>query len=204
LSDLVVFGKLAGDGVAAYLEEVPSIPTADDDQVRAAFGRATEVLNREEGPNPYLVHEKLHEVMHENVGIVRTGEQLQHGIAALEELKSEANAAKAPGSSQYNPAWHEALSLRSLMITSEAVARAALVREESRGAHTRLDFEGEREEGLRYNVVIRKGADGRMSVEKVERPEPPPHLAAIANATLEDLESGKVGGDSEGVEAADG
>jgi len=101
---------------------------------------------------------------------------------------------KAPGTSQYNPGWHEALSMRSLLITSEVVTRAALMREESRGAHTRNDFPGEREEWVQYNVIVKKGASG-MEVEKRKRPDPPPKLKEIAYAKIEDLESGKVGGD---------
>ena len=74
------------------------------------------------------------------------------------------------------------------MVVSEAVARAALIREESRGAHTRLDFEGERDEWLRYNVMARRAPDGSMQVEKVERPAPPPELERIARSEIEDLE----------------
>ena len=81
----------------------------------------------------------------------------------------------------------------SLMISAEAVARAALTRKESRGAHTRLDYEGEREEWLKVNVVIRKDNAGEMQVELVERPEPPAYLKEIANAKIEDVESGAVG-----------
>jgi len=84
-----------------------------------------------------------------------------------------------------------------MLITAEAVARSALLREESRGAHTRIDFEGEREEGERFNVVVHRGGDGKMIVQKVERGAPPAHLAAIARASLEDLEAGRVGGSRE-------
>jgi succinate dehydrogenase / fumarate reductase flavoprotein subunit len=104
---------------------------------------------------------------------------------------------KAPGASQYNPGWHEALAMRSLMIVSEAVARAARMRQESRGAQFRVDFPKEDAHWLGYNVVIRRGKDGAMEVEKVERPPGPPHLVAIAQATIEDLESGKVGAEVE-------
>jgi succinate dehydrogenase / fumarate reductase flavoprotein subunit len=100
---------------------------------------------------------------------------------------------KAHGSSQYNPGWHEALSMKSLVISAEAVARAALMRQESRGAHTRIDYEGERDEWLRYNIVCRAGSNGEMEVEKLERPEPVAYLKEIAHAKIEDLESGKVG-----------
>ena len=115
-------------------------------------------------------------------------------IPVVEELKVKAKTMKAPGASQYNPGWHEALSMQSLLVTSEAVTRAALMREESRGAHTRLDHPGESAEWVKYNVIIKKGPSG-MEVEKRPKPEGPPGLVAIANAKIEDLESGKVGAD---------
>jgi succinate dehydrogenase / fumarate reductase flavoprotein subunit len=193
LSDLIVFGKLAGDGAAAYIKALSATPSADDGQIQAAFRRATEPLNRESGENPYLIHEELQDAMNDHVGIVRTEEDLTQGLEVLETLKKRAAAVKAHGASQYNPGWHEALSLRSLLLVGETVARAALMRQESRGAHTRLDYEGERDEWLRYNIVVRRGASGDIEVEKVERPAAPEHLAQIAYATIEDLEAGKVG-----------
>jgi succinate dehydrogenase / fumarate reductase flavoprotein subunit len=149
--------------------------------------RATDILNRESGTNPYVVHEDLQVVMERCVGIVRTEAELLEGLEELERLKADAARVKAHASSQYNPGWHEALDLRNLLISAESVTRSALMREESRGAHTRLDFEDEREEWLQYHVVVRKGEDG-MEVEKVRRPEPPADLAAIAYASLEELE----------------
>jgi succinate dehydrogenase / fumarate reductase flavoprotein subunit len=192
LSDLIVFGRLAGIGVASYLSDLGTTPRADDAQITSAFREATDILNRESGENPYLMHEALQDVMSTNVGIVRTGEELQTAVEQLKALKVRAQNLKAPGSSQYNPGWHEALSVKSLLIVGEAVARAAYIREESRGAHTRLDFEGERDECARFNVVTKKGPGGEMQVAKVERPDPPKELAAIANATLEELEGGQV------------
>ena len=85
--------------------------------------------------------------------------------------------------------------MRSLLTTAEAVARAALTREESRGAHTRLDHPGESEEWVKYNVIITKQGD-EIKVEKRLRPDPPPKLKEIAHAKIEDLESGKVGADA--------
>jgi succinate dehydrogenase / fumarate reductase flavoprotein subunit len=151
-------------------------------------------LNRETGANPYVLHDKLQGTMSKGVGIVRKKDELEVALEELEALKAEAVTMKAPGASQYNPGWHEALSMRSLLVTSEAVTRAALMREESRGAHTRLDHPGESPEWVKYNVIIKKGANG-MEVEKRERPEGPAHLVAIANAKIEDLEAGKVGAD---------
>ncbi len=188
LSDLIVFGRLAGLGVASYLADLDASPRADDAQIEAAYREATDILNRESGKNPYLMHEALQEVMSENVGIVRTGDELQVAVEKLKELKVRANNLKAPGASQYNPGWHEALSVKSLLIVGEAVARAAYIREESRGAHTRLDFEGEREDHAKYNIVTRKAPNGEMQCEKVQRLDPPAELAAVAYATLEELE----------------
>ncbi len=193
LSDLIVFGRLAGVGAGEYIRAAKSVVKAPDEQVVSAVRRATEILRRETGSNPYLLHEKLEGVMSRYVGIVRTKDDLERGIEELQSLKKSAADVRAPGASQYNPGWHEALSVRSLLITAEAVARAALIREESRGAHTRLDYPGEQAEWLAYNVVTKKGRDGNMHVEKVARPKAPEHLAAIANAKIEDLESGLVG-----------
>jgi succinate dehydrogenase / fumarate reductase flavoprotein subunit len=189
LSDLLVFGKLAGDGAATYISSLGDGPNLDDAQVQDSMRKATEILNREEGANPFLVHEKLQQIMNDCVGIIRNGDDLQKGIDSITELHTEAATVKACGTSQYNAGWHEAIDLNSLLITSEAVARAALLREESRGAHTRLDFEGEREEGLTYNIVIRKGEAG-MDVRKETRPEAPQELYKTAKATLEELEAG--------------
>jgi succinate dehydrogenase / fumarate reductase, flavoprotein subunit len=198
LSDLIVFGKLAGDGAAAYVKGLsgagPS-KKAVDEQVAAAVTRATDILNREKGANPYLLHEKLEGIMSARVGIVRNKEDLEIGIREIEALEDEVKTVKAPGASQYNPGWHEALAIRSLVITSEAVTRAALMREESRGAHTRTDHPGESAEWVKYNVIIKRGADGKMEVEKRAKPEGPAPLVAIANSKIEDLESGKVGAD---------
>jgi succinate dehydrogenase / fumarate reductase flavoprotein subunit len=194
LSDLIVFGKLAGDGAKDYIGALSSTPKAQNDQIEAAIRRATEILNRAEGTNPYLLHEKLQETMSKGVGIVRKRDGLETAVNELEGLKEQAKTMKSPGASQYNPGWHEALSMRSLLVTSEAVTRAALMREESRGAHTRLDHPGESAEWVKYNVIIKKGANG-MEVEKRPKPECPAGLVAIANAKIEDLESGKIGAD---------
>jgi succinate dehydrogenase / fumarate reductase flavoprotein subunit len=197
LSDLIVFGRLAGVGAAQYIGGLGKTPHADDEQIVAGVRKATDVLNRESGENPYVLHEKLQDIMEEYVGIVRTEEELEKGIEELQALKERVKNVKAHGASQYNPGWHEALSLGSMMVTAEAVARHALMRKESRGAHTRIDFEGERDEWLGVNIVTHRGSDGQMETAKVERDEPPAHLKAIALATIEELDSGKVGAGDE-------
>jgi succinate dehydrogenase / fumarate reductase flavoprotein subunit len=187
LSDLLVFGHLAGVGAADYARAQPR-RTVNMRDVEAAVQRATEPLNRADGVNPYLVTEHLQKVMDRYVNIVRDRGELETALVELEGIKREVAQVKAPGAAQYNPGWHEAIALSSLVITAEAVTRAGLLREESRGAHTRVDFPSESDEWVQYNVVVRRAADGRMEVQKERRPDPPKELAAIAYATLADLE----------------
>ena len=196
LSDLIVFGRLSGKGAADYVRSLTSSPKADDEQIKVAIRSATEILNRENGENPYLLHEQLQDVMEDSVGIVRTEEELKQGVTGIEALTLKSKLMKAPGTSQYNPGWHEALSMRSLLVSAEAVARSALLRQESRGAHTRIDYEGERDEWVKYNIICRKAPDGHMEVEKILRPPPVKYLEEIANSKIEDLESGKIGGEA--------
>lgn len=188
LSDLIVFGKLAGDGAAAYVKGLSGRPNISAQQVNDVIKYATDILNRETGTNPYLIHEDLQNVMQDNVGIMRVEEEMLRALDELERLRKDAARVKAAGTSQYNPGWHEALSLKSMLITAEAVTRAALTRKESRGAHARLDYEGERDEWAKYNIVVRKGKDGKMEVEQVLRGEPDPELKRIAYSEIEDLE----------------
>ncbi len=190
LSDLVVFGRLAGLGAADYVRRPGAAPRVHDEKITAAVRRATDILNRESGTNPYLIQEDLQGVMGRYVGIVRTEEDLRTALTELERLRAEAARVKAVGTSQYNAGWHQALDLKSLLVTAEAVTSAALLRQESRGAHTRADFPGERDEWLKVNVVIRK-TPGGMQTEAVRRPDPPKELAEIASANIEDLEAAR-------------
>ena len=188
LSDLLVFGKLAGDGVSDYINALSGPPSIEEKQALLIVRNATDILNREKGKNPYLFHEDLQEVMQNNVGIVRSKELLKEGLAQLENLRDSVKNVKAEGASQFNPGWHEAIALRNLLITAEATAKSALIREESRGAHTRIDFPDERDEFLDVNVITYKGEDGSMKVKKVNRPESPAELNRIANLSIEELE----------------
>ena len=188
LSDLLVCGKLAGTGAVDYLKSLENKKNINDDYVQKVIRSATDILNREQGENPYLIHEELQELMQNNVGIVRTDELLSEGIDGLSILWEKFKNVKADGASQFNPGWHQAISLRNLLVTSESVARAARMREESRGAHTRVDFEGERDEWLQYNVVIRKSDEGKMISEKVVRDEPDAELKRIAELSIEELD----------------
>lgn len=188
LSDLLVFGRLAGVGACDYANELGELPALDEEQAKRIIRESRAPLDRESGENPYVVHEELRDAMTEYAGIWRTEDGLSKGIEVIEQLRQRSETVKAHGSSQYNPAWSECIDLRNLMTFSEAVARAARMRQESRGAHSREDFQGEREEWSNVNIAVRKGEDGAMVLEKVVRGEPPADLAAIAHATLEELE----------------
>jgi len=189
LSDLLVFGNLSGRKAVEYSKNLKSYPKVNDEDVKNIIKKATSILNREKGNNPYLIHEDLQKNMQYNVGIIRNKKEIIDGINTIDNLKSQFENVKAPGSSQFNPGWHEALALRNLLISSEAVAKSALLREESRGAHTREDFPDERKEWLNYNIINKKGKNGKMESIKQKRNEPDAELKRIANSTIEELEN---------------
>ena len=188
LSDLLVFGNLSGRKAVEYSKNLKSYPKVNDEDVKNIIKKATSILNREKGNNPYLIHEDLQKNMQYNVGIIRTKKEIIDGVNTINNLKSQFKNVKAPGTSQFNPGWHEAIALRNLLISSEAVAKSALLREESRGAHTREDFPDERKEWLEYIIINKKGKDGEMETLKEKRNEPDAELNRIANSSIEDLE----------------
>ena len=188
LSDLLVFGNLAGLGASSYAKQIEKDLEFSEEDAKVIIRNATDILNREKGNNPYLMHESLQKNMQNNVGIIRTKKEMEEGIKNIEELKLEYKNVKANGSSQFNPGWHEALGMRNLLITAEGVAKAAYMREESRGAHTRDDFPQEIQEWEKYNIILKKGSDGKMKINKELRKDPDPELMRIAFSKLEDLE----------------
>ncbi len=186
LSDLLVFGRLAGVGAAEYIKDNKP-GDIDVAAVEKSFAEARAPLNREKGLNPYVVHDELRDLMDEYAGIWRDDERLATGLAKIAEIKAKLGDVKAYGSSQYNPGWHEALDLPNLVLYAECSTAAAKMRQESRGAHSRVDFEGEREEWGKYNIVSRLKADGTVELERIERGEPNPELKAIARTTADEV-----------------
>ena len=189
LSDLLVFGNLSGKKAVEYSKGLKSYPKINNEDIKHIIKKATSILNREKGNNPYIIHEDLQKNMQYNVGIIRTKKEITDGINTIDDLKSQFENVKAPGSSQFNPGWHEALAVRNLLISSEAVSKSALLREESRGAHTREDFPDERKEWLKYNIINKKGKNGKMETIKQNRNEPDPELKRIANSAIEELDN---------------
>ncbi len=164
LSDLLVFGKRAGEHAAAFARE-HGLGRVDGRQAETAAGRALAPFERNGGgENPYAIQHDLQVMMQDLVGIVRHGPEMEQALEGLAALGGRAARVAVPGNREYNPGWHTALDLPNLLVVSEAVTRAALARPESRGAHYREDQPGKDEEWGRVNVVVRKSADGRMEV----------------------------------------
>jgi len=180
LSDLIVFGKRAGDAAAEAARAMKELPPVEDAQVEAYRGEIMAPLERPEGENPFAVHEALQATMERRVGIIRNRADLERGIEELERLRERAEGCKAPGTAHFNPGWHMALDLRSMVLAAEACARAALAREESRGAHTREDFPEPRKEFSAFNLVVHR-AGGAVAVRR----EPIPEMPADLKAALE-------------------
>jgi succinate dehydrogenase / fumarate reductase flavoprotein subunit len=168
LSDLLVFGKRAGEYAAKFAQENGG-GEIDDAEVDALAKAALEPLERDgDGENPYEIQRELQEMMQDKVGIIREDGLMKEAIDDIAKLAERAPKAAAPGNREYNPGWHTALDLKCLLTVSEASARAALERRESRGAQTRNDFpDKDPDDWGQHNLILRKGSDGAMKVEKV-------------------------------------
>ena len=179
LSDLLVFGKRAGEYAAAFAREQPAGPI-DAGQVEAAARIALEPLDRQgSGEAPYQVQYELQDLMQNQVGIVRNDAELRGALEALQRLQERVKRVGAQGNREYNAGWHTALDLRNLMTVAEAVTRCAIERKESRGAHFREDHLGKDEEWGRTTLVIRQGDDGAMELRRDAIPPPREDLQRI-------------------------
>ncbi len=157
LSDLLVFGRRAGLAAAQHAKEVAA-PKLDEGQIGAGETEALSAFQRQGGENPYAVHRDLQTVMQNLVGIFRVREDMEKALVELAKLKERAAHTSIEGSRMFNPGWHMAIELKSMLTVSEAVTRSALVREESRGAHSRIDFpELSPEWGTKNNITSRDG-----------------------------------------------
>ncbi|GGO09074.1 succinate dehydrogenase flavoprotein subunit [Microbispora rosea subsp. aerata] len=169
LSDLLVFGRRAGAGAAAYVDSLAKRPTVTG--VEEARAEALAPLERTGGENPYEVHHELQRTMNDLVGIIRKAEEITEALQVIEKLKERAKNCASSGSRIYNPGWHLALDLRNMLLVSECVAKAALMREESRGGHTRDDFPGMSAEWRRKLLVCSASPDGTsITVEEKIQP----------------------------------
>ena len=184
LSDLLVFGKRAGDFAAEYVTGLGENRTSvSDGDVKAAQAFALAPFEAEGGENPYTIQHDLQQNMNDLVGIIRDGDELRQSLAKIEEFKGRAKNLSVEGHRQYNPGWHLALDLRNMLIVSECVAKAALEREESRGGHTRNDFPGPSPEWGKINLVLRLNADGTgVELARQDLPVMPDELKVFFDA----------------------
>jgi succinate dehydrogenase / fumarate reductase flavoprotein subunit len=172
LSDLLVFGKRAGEYAAAFAKE-NGPGTIDESQIEEVQRWALQFFeeNEQGAENPYHIQADLQDMMQELVGIVRTESELVQAVGEIEKLSERAGRSLVTGHREYNTSWHTALDLKNLMTVSEAVARAAAVRKESRGGHFRDDFSEKDETFANVNTVVNKGPDGKMEIRSETIPE---------------------------------
>jgi len=184
LSDLLVFGRRAGMGAAENAKKIPKHPDLEPAQIEAAEREMLAPFERTGGPSAYDIHARLQATMQSLVGIFRVEADLQKAIQEIGSLEREAARVTVTGAREFNPGWHLARDLRSMLLCSEAIARSALLRKESRGGHARLDYPKLDPEFGRKNTVAKKDGEA-MSVTQSPLPEMPADLRAIVDAELE-------------------
>jgi succinate dehydrogenase / fumarate reductase flavoprotein subunit len=182
LSDLLVFGKRAGEYAARFAKE-NSAGSIDEKQVSEAAIKALQPFDREEGESPYHVQIDLQEMMQELVGIVRHEDELQRALEHLKLMHKRVANVHVVGNREFNPGWHTALDLDNLLTVSEAITLAAIERKESRGAHFRDDYPGKDEKSGKFNLVIKKSTDGKMTVNH----EPIPDMRDDLKKIIEEM-----------------
>jgi succinate dehydrogenase / fumarate reductase flavoprotein subunit len=182
LGDLLVFGKRAGEYAADYAKGLGAgRPTVSDTDIDAAAAEDLLPFEIEGGENPYTVHQELQNVMQDLVGLIRTESELVDAMEKIEAFKERISRVTVEGHRQYNPGWNLAMDLRNMLLVSEAAARAANERKESRGGHTRDDFPmTDYDYWGHQNLIVELADDGQhVTIRHQPLPEPPPELAAL-------------------------
>jgi succinate dehydrogenase / fumarate reductase flavoprotein subunit len=180
LSDLLVFGKRAGEYAAQFARDNKRVGI-DDVQVKSSMDEALKPFENAQssGENPYAVQRDLQEQMQALVGIVRNEAEMERALREISSFKERAAKAAVIGHREYNPGWHTAIDLRHLLTVSEAITRSALERKESRGGHFREDYPEKDPQYATFNILTTRNADGTMAVRRVPIPEMPPELKGI-------------------------
>jgi succinate dehydrogenase / fumarate reductase flavoprotein subunit len=179
LSDLLVFGKRAGEAGAIYAAGLRgSRPAIHDDQLRAAAEAALAPFAIEGGENPYTIQQDLQQIMNDLVGIIRHEDELEQALKEIDRLKGRAGHVTVEGHRQYNPGWHLAIDIAHMLKVSECIALAAKERKESRGGHTRDDYPKAEQDWGRVNIVLREEA-GKIVVTRQPLPEMPDELKEL-------------------------
>ena len=187
LSDLITFGKIAGESAANSASGINEFAQIELEEIERVIEDTLAPLSREEGENPAKVVEDLRAMMQNKVGIIRNGVLLEESLKDLEDLEERAKKTSAPGGRIYNPGWHQALEIDSMIEVSRMCALSALKREESRGGHTREDFPNtDKNFWSKVNIRIVLGEDGEMKLDHTTYPPIPDELKKLLDS--DDLE----------------
>jgi succinate dehydrogenase / fumarate reductase flavoprotein subunit len=178
LSDLLVFGKRAGQYAAEYAKGLNSMPDVNPEEVDYTIQLLLKPFSGHGGENPYAIHADLQECMQNNVGLIRVEPELKEALDTLQQLKQRLENVTVVGGRTYNPGWHLALDLRNMLRISECCTLAALERKESRGGHTRDDYPNADPEWGKKNVVIRP-RNGELDLRTEPLPQMPPDLQEL-------------------------
>src|SRR5215472_7034274 len=178
LSDLLVFGKRAGEFAAQFAKQ-NSLGEINNNQIDSAAREALAPFDRGEGENPYQIQKDLQDLMQDNVGIVRTEPEMQYALGRLQQLKQRASRAAVTGNREYNPGWHTTIDLKNLLTVSEAITRAAIERKESRGAQFREDYPDKNDRFSKVNTIVSKAPEGSMQIRLEPLPEMPDYLKQV-------------------------
>ncbi|MEO6588493.1 MAG: FAD-binding protein, partial [Pyrinomonadaceae bacterium] len=178
LSDLLVFGKRAGEYAAKFAQE-SDFGKIYDDQIEEKLKWSLKGFDKKDGENPFLIQSDLQEMMQDLVGIVRNEDEMQSALDGIEKLRERRENVTVTGNIDFNPGWHTSLDLHNLLNVSEAITLAAIERKESRGGQFRDDYPSKVEEFGKVNFVIKKDDNGKMNIKKVAIPEMPDELKNI-------------------------
>jgi len=184
LSDLLVFGRRAGIGAAEYVSGLAgALPEVPQPAIDAAVTAALAPFEVDGGENPYTLHQELQQTMNDLVGIIRKAEEMEQALQRLAGFKQRAMRLSVEGHRRFNPGWHLALDLRNMIAVSECVAKAALMRQESRGGHTRDDYPAMDAQWRQQNLICRISEDetglGTISVNSQPIPTIRPDLLEL-------------------------
>ena len=179
LSDLIVFGKRAGEYAAAFSRK-HGATKLDEGAVDKAITASLAPFERGAGgENPYKVQHDLQDTMQALVGIVRTESEMREAVAQIAGFNERAARVGIDGHREFNAGWHTCLDLRNLLDVSEAIARSAIERKESRGGHFREDHPDKKDEFSTFNFGTQRQADGSMKTYRIPLPPIPPELKQV-------------------------
>ncbi len=178
LSDLLVFGRRAGLYAAEYALGLEGQPRTDDAEVEQIACKMLAPFEAKAEDSPYAIQSDLENTMQDLVGIIRTEDELQQALGKIEQMQERAARVHVEGNRHFNPGWHLALALDSMLTVSEAITRSALARKESRGGHTRSDYPDTDARFAKLNLVTRRAADG-LGLHEESLPELPAELQQL-------------------------